>query len=295
MKLINRTGALMVKFDMDLYKACDMLIESGVDGLDLIFPDEHYTKMPTDKEFYTELRKYVEDKGLYFSQAHAPAPSSYKDEAESERMFKDIVSTLERASYAGVKNIVVHPCQHLYYVDKGVPEYLFEYNMKFFRKMIPYAEEYGITVAIENMWQWFKRDLPDTIGHSTCSRPAEMIKYVDELNHPLMKCCLDIGHTAVVREQPDEFIRALGSDRLACLHVHDVDGIDDSHTLPYFGIIRWQQVMEALAEIDYKGDLTFEACGFLRDKPVELYPDYLKIMERTGRHLISLFESAKAK
>ena len=143
------------------------------------------------------------------------------------------------------------------------------------------------------MWQWYKRDLPDTIGHSTCSRPAEMIKYVDELNHPLMKCCLDIGHTAVVREQPDDFIRALGNDRLACLHVHDVDGIDDSHTLPYFGIVRWQQVMEALAEIDYKGDLTYEACSFFSGKPMELYPDYLKMMERTGRHLINIFESAK--
>jgi len=85
----------------------------------------------------------------------------------------------------------------------------------------------------------------------------------------------------------------LGSDRLACLHVHDVDGIDDSHTLPYFGIVRWQQVMEALAEIDYKGDLTFEACGFFRDKPVELYPQYLKMMERTGRHLINIFDNAK--
>lgn len=293
MKLINKTGALMAKFDMDIYKACDMLIESGVDGLDLTFPDEHYTKMPTDNEFYKELRKYVEDKGLYFSQAHAPAPSSYREEAESEKMFKDIVSTMERASYAGVKNIVVHPCQHLYYVDKGVPEYLFEYNMKFFRRLIPYAEEYGITVAIENMWQWFKREYPDVIGHSTCSRPAEMIRYVDELNHPLMKCCLDVGHAAVVKEQPADFIRELGADRLACLHIHDVDGADDNHTLPYFGIINWERVMEALAEIDYKGDLTYEACCFFTDKPKELYPDYLKIMTATGRHLISIFDNAK--
>lgn len=293
MKLVNRTGALMVKYDMDLYKAADMIIDAGFDALDLSFPDDNYKEMPMDKSFYTELRKYVEDKGVYFSQAHAPAPSSYRDEAQSEEMFKDIVSTIERASYAGAKNIVVHPCQHLYYVDKGVPEYLFEYNMKFFKRLIPYAEEYGITIAIENMWQWFKREYPDIIGHSTCSRPAEMIRYVDELNHPLMKCCLDLGHAAVVREQPDEFIRALGNKRLACLHVHDVDGADDSHTLPYFGILRWEQVMQALAEIDYKGDFTYEACGFFREKPVELYPGYLKLMEQTGRHLIGIYESAK--
>ena len=291
MKLVNNTGTLMRKFGLE--KAVDMLIESGVDAIDLTFPDDCYKDMPTDKAFYTELRKKAEDKGLCFSQAHAPAPSSYVDNAQSEEMFKDIVSTIERASLVGAKNIVVHPCQHLYYVDKGAPEYLFEYNMKFFRRLIPYAEEYGITVAIENMWQWFKRDQPDIIGHSTCSRPAEMIRYVDELNHPLMKCCLDIGHAAIVREQPDEFIRALGNNRLACLHVHDVDGADDSHTLPYFGIVRWEQVMQALAEIDYKGDLTYEAVCFFNTKPDALVPAYLKLMEQTGRYLISIYEGAK--
>ena len=37
---------------------------------------------------------------------------------------------------------------------------------------------------------------------------------------------------------------ALGNKRLLCLHVHDVDGIDDLHTLPYFGITDWDKVME---------------------------------------------------
>lgn len=285
MKLVDRTGALMVKFGLD--KSVDMIMDAGFDALDLSFPDNHYQTMPQKKEFYTELRKRTEDRGVRFVQAHAPAPSSFKDEAQSEAMFRDIVSTMRRASFVGAKNIVVHPCQHLNYVDEGVPEYLFEYNMKFFKRLIPYCEEYEIKAAIENMWQY-----PGMISHSTCSRPAEMIKYVDELNNDSIVCCLDIGHAVLVREQPEDFIRALGNKRLACLHVHDVDGIHDNHTLPYFGIADWDRIMKALSEIDYKGELTYEADSFLRKTPYELMPLYLKFMEQTGRHLINIFDKA---
>lgn len=272
-------------------KVIDYVANAGFDALDFPFAESYFDEIPTEKSYFTELRKRVEDKGLYFNQSHAPAPSSAVDEEQSKKLFQDVVSSMERASYLGAKNIVVHPCQHLKYVEKGVPEALFEYNMDFYTRLIPYAEEYGIRVAIENMWQY-----PGMISHSTCSRPAEMIRYVDALNNDSMRCCLDIGHAMLVCEQPEDFIRALGNKRLACLHVHDVDGIHDSHTLPYLGIINWEAVMEALAEIDYQGDLTYEiGKSYIGNKPDALLGDYVNLAERTGRHLISVFDAAKQK
>ena len=100
MKLVNRTGALMKIFGIE--KAVDMLIDAGFDALDLSFPDEGYKEMPMEKDFYSELRKKAEDRGAYFSQAHAPAPSSYIDDVQSEEMFKDIVSTMQRARLSSV-------------------------------------------------------------------------------------------------------------------------------------------------------------------------------------------------
>lgn len=284
MKLSNKTGSLMNRFG--IAKAVDMLIDAGFDAIDFTFPDKGYEMLSSDKGFYTELRKYVESKGVYFNQSHAPAPSSLMDEMETNRMFNVITSTMQRASFLGVKNIVVHPCQHLLYVEKGVPEKLFEYNMDFYRRLIPYCEEYGIRVAIENMWQY-----PGMISHSTCSRASEFIRYIDELNNDCIVGCLDIGHAMLVREMPDKFIRELGNKRLQCLHVHDVDGISDLHTLPYLGIIDWRSVMEALKEIDYKGEFTFEADNILAGKPDSLVPQYLKLMEQTGRYLIEKFVS----
>lgn len=286
MKLSAQTGNLCKK--VGIKKVVNLLIDAGFDAIDFTFPEFGYETFPEDKEFYVELRKYVENQGKSFNQSHAPAPSSFLDEERTNKMFAVIVSTMRRASYLGVKTIVVHPCQHLLYVEKDVPEKLFEYNMNFYRRLIPYCEEYGIKVAVENMWQY-----PRMISHSTCSRVQEFIRYLDELHSDYIVGCLDIGHAMLVREMPHEFIRALGNKRLQCLHVHDVDGIEDLHTVPYFGIVDWDSVMKALAEIEYKGDFTFEADAFLEDKPENLIPQYLKVMEQTGRYLIHKFEDYK--
>lgn len=116
-----------------------------------------------------------------------------------------------------------------------------------------------------------------------------MLRYVDELNSEWIVACLDIGHAVLVREQPDEFIRKLGNKRLKCLHVHDVDGTEDLHTFPYFGITDWDAVMKALADIDYSGDFTFESSLFFDNKPAELYPQYAKLLAATGKHLVSKY------
>lgn len=286
MKLSTTTGHLHEHLGLE--RAIDILASSGYDALDFSQFGKYVYESELGKDYYTEIRKYAEDKGVYFNQSHAPFSSSYPDEEQTKKRFQEIVEAIKRASYLGVENIIVHPCQHLEYAKEGVPEALFEYNMDFYKKLIPYCEEYEIKVALENMWQY-----PGYISHSTCSRPDEFIKYVDELNNDCFVACLDIGHAALVREDPDLFIKKLGGKRLKCLHVHDIDGTNDSHTLPYYGIINWEKVMKALAEIDYKGDLTFEADSFMVRKPLELLPDCALLMAKTGKHLVSLFDGFK--
>lgn len=290
MKLVTTTGRFEKTFGLE--KAIDIIAQSGFDAMDLsMFNNPMHYNGENDKNYYLEIKKYAEDKGIYFQQAHAPFSSSFRDEEErTKQRFNEIVTSIKNASYLGVKHIVVHPCQHLDYHIQGNPEILFEYNMDFYGKLIPYSEEYDIKIAVENMWQMPRYN---QIGHSTCSRPAEFIKYIDELNNDSIIGCLDIGHATVVCEDADAFIRALGSKRLKCLHTHDVNVNDDSHTLPFFGITNWDLVMKALADIGYEGELTYEADSFMSKLPHQLYADASKYMERTGRYLIGQFEKYK--
>ena len=90
---------------------------------------------------------------------------------------------------------------------------------------------------------------------------------------------------------PDEFILAMGADRLGALHIHDVSKTEDSHTIPYQGVIDWQKLMQALKTIGYKGDLTFEADGFINKVPPELCPEALCLLGRTGHVLMKKMQS----
>ena len=283
MRLSTSTSDIASRLGLE--KTIDVLAAAGYDCIDFSQCDESIYGVDLSKAYFVELRKYAEDKGVTFNQSHAPFASSFKDEEKTKKRFTEITEAIKRASYLGVENIVVHPCQHLAYAEKSNPELLFEYNMKFYSRLIPYCEEYGIRVAVENMWQ-----RTGMINHSTCSRPNEFIRYIDELNNDCFVACLDIGHAALVREDLPDFIRALGNKRLKCLHVHDVDGTNDSHTLPYYGSIQWEKVMKALAEIGYTGDLTFEAKSFLSGVPANLCADGERFMVSVGRQLISIFE-----
>ena len=267
----------------------DMLAEAGFTALDFGFFNARYYAKDLDGRFFTELRKKAEDKGLVFNQAHAPFPSGVGKPDRDEEIFADIVRSMKNASLLGAKNIVVHPVQYFVYANDGVPEKLFELNVAFYNRLKPYCEEYGIRVAVENMWQ--DKELAgrcDTrIGHSTCSTQAEFIRYMDALDDKSFTACLELGHAMLVHEKPEDFIRALGHDRLGALHVHDTDGNRDLHTLPFYGGMGyWDRITDALRDIGYVGDLTYEAGNFLAPLPKELYGAASRFMAEVGTYLI---------
>ena len=267
----------------------DMFQNAGFTAMDFSFFDKTWYSDEREDVFFSELRKYAEGVGMCFNQAHAPFHSSFPDEKQTKNRFQEIICALRRAALLGAKTIVVHPVQHLNYADEGVPQLLFEMNMEFYGKLIPYCQEFGIRIAVENMWQyhpWPK------ITHSTCSVPEEMNRYLDTLNSPWITGCLDVGHASLVGQLPDEFVSAMGADRLGALHIHDVTKTEDSHTIPYQGVIDWQKLMQALKTIDYQGDLTFECDGFFKMLPPELYPEALRLLAHTGHFLMKEISAA---
>jgi sugar phosphate isomerase/epimerase len=117
----------------------------------------------------------------------------------------------------------------------------------------------------------------------------------DALDNPVFTVCFDVGHCLLQDVDPAEAIRAIGHRLVdGCTHVHDNDGVADSHTLPFYGKVQWESVMKALADIGYEGDLNYEASAFLKNVPDALCPDGLAYMAKVGHHLIERFEYYKA-
>jgi len=258
----------------------DIFAQSGIQGMDFNTDVREYHTAEHNENFYYDLKKYAQEKGIKIVQAHAPFPSSFPETEKNEQRFEEIVQGMKNASYLGAPMIVVHPCCHLDYSEEGNAEELFEYNLNFYRRLAPYAKEFGIKIAIENI---------DRV--SVTSTPERLCGLYDALNDSVFTICFDVGHCLLEGVDPAEAIGKLG-DRLVngCTHVHDNFGNTDAHTLPFYGKVDWESVMKALADIGYKGELNYEAAGFLSRIPNALCVDGCAYMAKVGHYLINRFE-----
>ncbi len=295
MKLSTTIGAFTEK-GFSAEKAVEICANAGFDAVDFSFHSDptfkNYTVIDEGvKERFRAIRNKAEECGVVFNQAHAPFPSSLTDPEKTEEIFWSIVRSFECSQILGVSNVVVHPMQHLLYWEEGVPEKLFELNMEFYNRLLHYAKDCGVTICTENMWRSRAATGTSYIDHSVCSTAVESVRYVDAMNDDSFKYCFDIGHAVLCREEPENFIRTLGKDRLKALHVHDVNGVTDMHTLPYYGgAARWESICKALKEIGYTGDFTYEANNFTYGLPEELILPAMKYAVEIGRYLISRIE-----
>ncbi len=272
--------------------AIELIAKAGFSAYDIsLFEltrnDEYHFNRDDYVKSAKELRVFADSLGIVCNQSHAPFPSSVGDEVKDKEIYEKIIRAMEIASILGAKIIVVHPKQHLNYAEH--PEELFEMNVEFYRSLVPYCEKFGIKVAVENMWQCNNGN--NVPSDSTCSRAWEFCKYLDAIDSEWIVGCLDIGHVSLMKADIPEFIRKMGNKRLQALHIHDTDFKSDKHTLPFMEKIDYIAVCKALAEIDYKGDFTYEADAFYRGKPVELYPATAKYMCEVGKYLVGEIEN----
>ena len=296
MKLSTTTSVIDSKFGYE--KAIEIIAKAGFDAVDLslckmgdennVFNGDNY------REYAEKLLKIAKDNGVYFNQAHAYFPTSFDDKEKNEKAFNKVVRGIEIAGIIGAKVIVVHPNQHLYYIEGDNDKILKEMNLEFYKRLLPYCEKYNVKMATENMFQW--NGVSKVIIDSTCSRAPEFCEYVDMIESEYMTACLDIGHCVLVGQKPEFMIRALGHDRLLALHVHDNNGKTDNHVEPYspcLSVVNWDEVCKALAEIDYKGDFTFEADSFFENVSSLTVDAAARYLHDIGRGLINKIESFK--
>ena len=284
MKISTALGSLVRR---PFKEAVDIIAKAGFDCADFTFsalPNSTLTDLSAELDTYRELRRYSDSLGLPFNQAHAPYASSTGDPEEDAVIFKRIKNSIILAGILGAKHIVVHPKQHLpYRYNQAV---LREMNVEFYNALRPYAEDSGVKIAIENMWKY--NPAHTHIDHSVCSRIEEHIEYVDMLDSPVFVACLDIGHCALVGEDPAESIRRLGRDRLHALHVHDVDFVHDLHTLPGCSKIDYKPVMKALRDIYYDGEFTLESTYFPTGFEDDFQQDVFNFMAKRARFLADM-------
>lgn len=115
------------------------------------------------------------------------------------------------------------------------------------QKVVPMAEELGVTIAIENVWNQFLLS------------PLEAARYVDEFESDHVGWYFDIGNV-INYGWPEHWIRIL-RERIVMIHVkefsrekRDDEGLRRGFAVNYLeGDNNWPEIMKALREVGYSG------------------------------------------
>jgi sugar phosphate isomerase/epimerase len=159
---------------------------------------------------------------------------------------------------------------------------------------MPYAKENDIKICLENMWNW--KPSESTACSAACSHHDDFKRPLELVPESVFGACLDVGHAemAGLGTSAEEMIKSLDK-RLIALHIHDNNKLNDCHALPFTYDINFDKVIEALAKINYNGDITFESDFFFSKVPNELIPHAVKYMASIGQYFVDKIKARKSK
>jgi L-ribulose-5-phosphate 3-epimerase len=123
----------------------------------------------------------------------------------------------------------------------------YKWSQEYVSRLIPTAEQTGVVVAVENVWNMFLLS------------PLEFARYLDELNSRWIKAYFDVGNV-IIYGHAHHWIRTLGK-RIVKIHLKDFkrSGYQWKNLLD--GDVNWPQVRKALDEVGYNGYMTAELGG----------------------------------
>jgi hexulose-6-phosphate isomerase len=205
------------------------LKQAGFDGVE---PNSHMNQ--------DEVVKAFEETGLTAASVccntHWGKPLSDPDPTVREAGLAGLKQALRDAKRYGATSILLVPG-----VVKGEVSYedCWKRSIVEIRKAIPLAEELGVKIAIENVWNNF------------LMKPEQAVAYLEEINSPHVGWHFDIGN--MIKFAPsEEWIRALGK-RILKLHIKEYSLAKGFGVWFFDGDNHWPAIMKALDETGYTG------------------------------------------
>lgn len=294
MLLSTENGALRERTGEQ--KAIELYARVGFDAIDYGFtPWLERGEMPWNRSGYAgyarEVSQIAEDNGIRFNQAHGPLAFDFGRLPDFDAEILPLnIRCMECCALMGIPQVVVHPLHFLPYPAER--QRTWDMNMEYFHKLLPYAREFGVKIALENMFGRNARR--GILSGDFLGCASEFGAFFDALNDPQFVCVVDTGHCTFTDETPGEMIRRMGS-RVTGLHINDNLYRTDDHLVPGAGKIDWDDVVRALAETGYAGDMTLEVLW-----PYDAFDDTFletaaKYLHDVGRYLIRKFEEYSAR
>jgi hexulose-6-phosphate isomerase len=190
-----------------------------------------------------EVLKALEETGLKAASVccntHWAKPLSHPDAEVRREAIEGVVQALKDAKRYGASSVLLVPGV----VNKDVTyDDCFARSVSEIRKIIPTAEELGVKLAIENVWNNF------------ITKVDQAMTFLDAIDSPMVGWHFDIGNV-VKYSPPETWIPVLGK-RILKLHVKEWGKLKPGNGFGvrfYEGDNHWPAIMKALDEVGYQG------------------------------------------
>lgn len=220
------------------------LRDAGFEGVEFRSPNDHNTEA---------IVKAQEETGLEVIGVVAGWKNfGSTDEADVKQSHEELNTALQDAADYGASLVLLVPET----VDAEMPyDQAYDRSIEEIKKALPRAEELGVRIGIENVWNQFLLS------------PLEFASYVDAFESEWLGAYFDVGNVAK-HGWPEQWIRILG-DRILRLDVKGFSRDLMSEQGPSAGFdadigegtIDWAAVRAALDDIGYQGWATAEESG----------------------------------
>lgn len=227
-------------------------------------PDSIYSKSDEEIfEHFKALGDYARSIGLVVGQTHGKSSGFKNIKDEDDIMVENIRRDILATKAFGAPICVVHTTTCIYMGGDPDPKLMRDLNYDQFILTLPYAKENGIILATETFGDAVRHDCCDFFG-----KADEFIKGYNRIaahnNYEFedyLAVCADTGHSNKAQRygqpSPADVIRMCGKN-VKALHLNDNDSFTDQHKILGMGTIDWNDVFDALEEIDYKGTYNLE-------------------------------------
>jgi hexulose-6-phosphate isomerase len=273
-------GQTPIRQALEAAKAC------GYDGLELAF-GAGVLGVDATRATCDQIRQDAESLGMHLatmvSGNYWGCSLSATDADQRKAAVKFTRKYIKVAHWLEIPTVLVIPGAVDVGWDPSVPvtpyQQVWDNATKSLGKLLPYAADHGVTLALENVWNKF------LLG------PIEFRTFIDQFSSPHIGAYFDVGNV-VINGYPDHWIEILGS-RIAAVHVKNFAREDAGGLLHGFGDdllqgdVDFAAVKAALKKIKYKGPITAEMIPFCR-LPDMVLPD-LELARDTAVKMQQIF------
>jgi hexulose-6-phosphate isomerase len=158
------------------------------------------------------------------------------DERVRREGLEGLQQALKDAKRYGATSVLLVPGRVTKTVSYGD---CFKRSVAEIRKAVPLAQEVGVKIAVENVWNDF------------VTTPEQAKEFLDAINSPQVGWHFDIGN-AVRYGPPETWIPVLG-ERIVKLHIKEYGRFRKFQVRFFEGDNNWPAIMKALDAVGYRG------------------------------------------